>query len=177
MKNLTTLLLLLLPSFSWAEDKLNLTCVTEIPTTSFFVKDNGESVSVEMFNHNGTSYMPIFDGLATPNDLRLLKQKAKVLSSLGNNLHFNWPRAKCTEQEDLVQQCFGSTEVQKINGHNVKAWSFNSSLVMEKTAMGKFNSYKLILNLDVDGNSYYIPMKYSENECTDQAMRKTPLNE
>ncbi len=175
MKTLALASVLFLTQFSHAAEKINLLCMTEIPTTSFVVRDVEENTVVEVFHHNGTKYMPIFDGVATPNDVPTLVQKAQILSDLGNYMRFEWPREKCKKQEDLVSECFGSTEVQDLYGHKVKAWLFDSSLLMEKSLAGKFNSYKVTLNLDVDGQSLSIPMKYDVSECTDQLTMRASL--
>ncbi|MDG0815873.1 hypothetical protein [Bdellovibrio svalbardensis] len=175
MKRLAIATILFLASFAQAEEKMDLLCMTEFPSTSFVVRDIEDTTVLEVFHHNGTKYMPIFDGVATPNDVAILSEKAQILSSLGEYMRFEWPRDKCKKQEDLVSQCAGSTEVQEIEGHKVKAWHFDSELVMEKTSVGKFNSYKLTLNLDVDGKSLSIPMKYNERECTDQMTMRASL--
>ncbi|QDK38522.1 hypothetical protein [Bdellovibrio sp. NC01] len=156
---------------------MTLLCMTEIPTTSFVVRDVDDTTVVEVFHHNGVKYMPIFDGIATPNDVPTLATKGDVLTTLGSYMRFEWPRAKCKKQDDLVSNCFGSTDEQDINGHKVKAWNFDTSLVMEKTYSGKYNSYKVSLNLDVDGESLSVPMKYDQSECTDQMVMKAPIKE
>lgn len=151
---------------SLASEKMDMTCVTEFPTTSFVIREIGDRVNVQVIHHNGSQYMPIFDGLATPHDLTTLAARAKVLTSLPTHQTFEWPRTKCEIQEEMIQTCMGSTDTQELNGHQVSAWSLSSSWSTEKTAYGKFNSRKVNLNITVDGQSYSIPMKYSEEECT-----------
>ena len=119
-----------------------------------------------------TQYMPIFDGLATPNDVPVIAERAAVLSSLGTYLRFEWPLKKCRVIDTLVEYCMGSTENQEINGHKVSAWSFDTSLHVDKNFAGKFTSHKVNLSLEVDDKDYYIPMKYAEGECSNQDVFK-----
>ncbi|WP_374029991.1 hypothetical protein [Bdellovibrio bacteriovorus] len=165
MKNLFILATLLFSLDSFASGKMEMACITEYPTTSFLIREVNSTVIVEVFHHNGPKYMPIFDGVATPNDVSLLAQKASVLTSLPTILRFEWPRSKCAIQNGLIMNCLGSTEAQDINGHKVKAWSFHSSETVDTSFAGKYLSYKLALDLDIDGQSYSVPMKYQEAEC------------
>ena len=176
MKKLLILSALLLSQLAHADDKFQLLCTTEFLTTSFVIRDIDPNITVvEVFNHNGTAFMPIFDGVATPTDLSTLTARAKTLTDLGSYLRFEWPKDKCKKTDDLVEECFGSTELQDINGHKVKAWAFDSSYVTEKSMAGKFNSYKLVLNLEIDGDTYAVPMRYADTECTDQATMTNPV--
>lgn len=152
-----------------AGQKMDMACVTEYPTTSFFIREVDSTVIVEVFHHNGTGYMPIFEGLLTPNDVDNITQKAAVLRKLPATQRFEWPREKCEVQDSMVQSCFGPTEVQDQNGLKVKSWGFYSTFNSEKSFIGKTNSYKLALDLSIDGTSYYMPMKYNENECAPEA--------
>ncbi|MBV2168160.1 MAG: hypothetical protein KUL82_05575 [Bdellovibrio sp.] len=176
MKTLLLICTFLFPLASFASDKMDMACVTEFPTTSFVVREVGDTVVVEVFHHNGTGYMPIFDGLATPNDIATLAARAQTLASLPTVQRYEWPREKCETQDDMIESCFGLTDAQEMNGHKVKAWAFSSSLVMEKSFAGKFNSRKVVLDIDVDGKSFSVPMKYAENECSPYLqMRSTTL--
>lgn len=176
MKTLLLICTFLSSLTSFASDKMDMACVTEFPTTSFVVREDGDTVIVEVFHHNGTGYMPIFDGLATPNDIATLASQAQTLASLPTVQRYEWPRTKCDIQDEMIESCFGSTDTQEMNGRKVKAWAFSSSWVMEKSFAGKFNSRKVVLNIDVDGKSFSVPMKYAENECSPYLqMRSTTL--
>lgn len=157
--------LLHIPFIALATDRMDMTCVTEFPTTTFILRDDGKELHTQVIHHNGAKYMPIFDGLATPQDLGILHERANVLTDLPTNLTFTWPLDKCSVQDEMIQSCFGATAIQEYNGHKVNAWSLSTSWLTEKTPYGKFNSRKVNLNIDVDGKSYSIPMKYAEDEC------------
>lgn len=140
MKKLTITSLLFLASVGMATtvhaaEKIDFSCVTGIPTTSFVVREAADKVAIEIIHHNGTAYMPIFEGIATPSDLSVLSERAELLSSLGDYLRFEWPRSQCKKDDDgdLIAECLGSVETQEISGHKVLAWMFDSSLVMEKS--------------------------------------------
>nr|WP_295900812.1 hypothetical protein [uncultured Bdellovibrio sp.] len=158
-----------------AAGKMNMTCITEFPTTSFAIREVGDTVIVEVFHHNGPRYMPVFDGLATPSDIAKLNAKAQTLTALPTIQRFEWPRSKCRIQGTMIESCFGTTEEQDQNGFKVKGWSFYSSLVTETSFAGTYNSYKLALDLTIDGQSYSMPMKYAENECSPDSLMAREL--
>jgi len=165
MQNLLFLFISLFSLASFAADKMDMACMTEFPSTTFVVREQGDTVIVEVFNHNGPQYMPVFDGVATPNDMALLQSKANVQSKLYTIQRFEWPRSRCKIEDKMVKTCMGNTDEQDQNGLKVKGWSFSSSEVTEKSFAGTYTSYKLSVDFSIDGKSYSIPMKYSPNEC------------
>ncbi|MEK2646149.1 hypothetical protein [Bdellovibrio sp. BCCA] len=158
-----------------AAGKMDMTCITEFPTTSFAIREVGDIVIVEVFHHNGPRYMPVFDGLATPSDIAKINAKAQTLTALPTIQRFEWPRSKCQIQGTMIESCFGTTDEQDQNGFKVKGWSFYSSLVTEKSFAGTYNSYRLALDLTIDGQSYSMPMKYAENECSPESLMAREL--
>ncbi len=175
MKKIVLPLILSFSPLSFATETMDMTCVTEFPTTSFVIRDAGDKVSLQVFNHNGNQYMPIYDSLVTPHDLALLSAKAKVLLKLPETMKFEWPKEKCERQDEMIQTCMGITDEQEHNGTKVQAWSFGTSWATDKTAYGKFNYRKVSLHLTIDKQDYSIPMKYSESECGPWAMMAAKL--
>jgi hypothetical protein len=152
----------------FAAENFDLTCVTKTPSTSFVVRDQSTKITLQMLNSNGVDFIPVHDGPITSHDLALIKSQAEVVKSLGTQFTFEWPKEKCQHEDDMIESCFGSTAVQKIGSHQVKAWGFDASQIIEKSFAGKFNTRKFSLQLDVDGKSYSIPMRYADDECTTQ---------
>lgn len=176
MKQLFFLIISFVSLVASASQKMDLSCVTEYPSTSFFIREVDNTVIVEVFHHNGTGYMPIFDGLLTPNDVSMVNDQAQLLRKLPTSQRFEWPREKCESQGTMIFSCFGNTEEQIQNGHKVKGWSFYSSALSETNFVGSYKYYKLNLSLTIDGKTYSMPMKYGENECTQDvfnAQKKT----
>lgn len=169
MKHLLFALIAVFSLSTFAGQKMDMSCVTEYPTTSFFIREVDSTVIVEVFHHNGTGYMPIFEGLLTPNDVDNIAQKASIIKKLPATQRFEWPREKCEVQDTMVQSCFGPTEIQDQNGFKVKSWGFYSTYNSEKSFIGKTNTYRLTLDLSIDGTSYSMPMKYNANECAPEA--------
>lgn len=170
MKSLVFFCLSLFSLAAQSAEKMDMTCVTEFPTTSFVIRELNDKVTLQILNHNGSVYMPIFDGLATPNDMSQLVSKANLLRKLPSIMTFEWPREKCEIQDEMIQGCMGSTTTQELNDVEVSAWAFSSAWSVDKTVYGKFNSRKVTLNLTVEGQSHSIPMKYQEEECAPYAM-------
>ncbi|KYG61770.1 hypothetical protein AZI85_05990 [Bdellovibrio bacteriovorus] len=165
MKCLFTISIILFSLASAASNKMDMACVTEFPSTSFVVREAADTVIVEIFNHNGPQYRPVYDGVVTPNDLGTIAKRANVVSKLPTILRFEWPRTKCEYHGPLVKSCMGTTDEQDVNGFKVSGWSFTSSEVTEKTFAGDFKSHKVAVHFSVDGSSYSVPMTYQEHDC------------
>lgn len=169
MKRALLVLMFFAAAAAQAKDSLNLLCITEIPTTSFAFHEDGDNLRVEVLHHNGVQYMPIFEGVLTPNDLKQQSDNAQVLMSLGDHIEFLWPKSKCSKQARFLQNCFGTLPELKIAGHSVKAWSVYSAKETSQSYMGTFEQTSVTLALEVDGKNYYIPMRYFPGDCVDDA--------
>ncbi|KHD88316.1 MAG: hypothetical protein OM95_09205 [Bdellovibrio sp. ArHS] len=173
MKCLFTISIILFSLASAAANKMDMACVTEYPSTSFVVRESGNSVIVEIFNHNGPQYRPVFEGLVTPHDVSIIAQRASVVGKLPTILRFEWPREKCEYVGPLVKSCMGITDGQDINGAKVSGWAFSSAEIREKNFAGDFMYHKVAVQFDVDKVSYSIPMTYHGEDCQpDRFFRK-----
>lgn len=145
-----------------------LSCVTSVPTTSFLVRPEDSRISVEWVNHNGVEYMPIHEGVVTAYDLPILAERARVLKEVGDSLKFYFPMSGCEIFGDQkVLQCHDyNSEVQQINGHKVQGVSFYSSVLQEASIVGHFSYVTTTLMVIIDGKTYFLPMKYSLDECS-----------
>ena len=157
-------LLSLVASSSLLAAPVNMACVTEYPTTSFVAFSEGGDLNIRLIHHNGVKFMPIWSSIITPNDLPVITETASILSELGNELNFTIP-AKACGVDGMMMNCFGRSEEQVINGHKVNLWSVYTKLENEKSFAGEYNYVWSSLAIDVDGKSYWIPMKYYDYEC------------
>lgn len=164
MKFAVTLFLFLFAANSIASAPLNMICMTEHPTTSFVAMTEDEITTIKLIHHNGTEYMPVWSNLITPNDIKVIAEKAAVLTELGASLEFKIPVKSC-QVEGLLINCFSRSETQVINGRKVSLWSVSTSMENDKSLLGEYNSTWSNLGLDVDGQTYWLPMRYFENDC------------
>ncbi|MBC7714198.1 MAG: hypothetical protein H7177_12715 [Rhizobacter sp.] len=155
----------LLTSSSLLATPVNMACVTEYPTTSFIAMTDGDTINFRLFHHNGVQFMPIWSNVITPNDLPMLNEVAQVLSDLGTDLNFSMPVDSCEVQDGFLINCFGNQPAIDINGHKVALWSVYTKQDTETSFAGEFSNVWTSMAIDVDGKSYYLPMKYSEFEC------------
>lgn len=144
-------------------------CVTEPMTSSFVVyPENADFLTVRIIHHNGAGYGPIHMGIITANDLPLLNQRAQILKSLGSELDLQMSAKNCEFFDDFNFSCFGYGKTSMINGKNVRLWSVYSYQIFEKSFAGKYDYVAMNANIDVDGESYNVSMKYAIEECTNQ---------
>lgn len=160
---------LMLLSTGVRAQEIKMTCVTEFPTTSYFIRETDKKVVVEIFHHNGTEYSVVSDGLVTPHDLPLINQRAQWLTALGTFLRFEWPREKCEVQGDMLFSCMSFSEPQIINGHKVRSWSVYTTLESQQSFAGTYEYRRLNVGIEVDGQTVPIAMKYAANECHPEA--------
>lgn len=160
------LLLFLFSLTAAADDKLGFQCVGRHPTTSFFLEENGEHLVLKMLHHNGVEYMPIHEGVIVPNDLPYLEHKAQLLTRLGSQVEFRFPKAKCQSYGEGLIACRAG-ERKNIGGLDVEALH----LLTEKNTRHAFDmkiEYRRVeLSLHVAGDPPVkeISMNYEPNEC------------
>lgn len=151
-----------------SDTDLTVTCFTGFPTTTFLVAPTGDgkNVTVRVYHHNGTDYMPIHSGVVVPHDFTLLSKRAKELTSLGNDYQFSFPREKCEVIADMVLHCSDfKAEAQTINGRTVRGFSFYSTASREVSFAGTYDYLDLTMFIDIDGESYFQPMRYDRPDC------------
>lgn len=159
-----TVILTLFSAMTATASPVNMACITEYPTTTFIGQTEGDKINFRLIHHNGVKYMPIWSSVITPNDLSVLTEVASVLSDLGDELTFSMDEKNCNV-DGLLINCFGSDEVQEIGGHKVTMWGVYTSATTDTSFAGIYNYIWSTMALDIDGKSYYVPMRYGENEC------------
>ncbi len=165
-------LLSMVASTSLMAAPVNMACVTEHPTTSFVALTENGNINVRLIHHNGVKYMPVWSSIITPNDLSVITEKANILTELGNVMNFTIPSSAC-EVDGMMINCFGQSEVQEINGHKVNLWAVYTKIENERSFAGEYNSIWSNLAIDVDGKTYWLPMKYYDYECFQELNAKS----
>lgn len=168
------LLLVLATIISTTASAIDFGCVTEIPTTTFVAQTEDDFVQIQLFHHNGVKYAPVWNNLITMNDLPVITERAKLLAELGEHLKFSMPSKNCQINGNLLN-CFGFQPSIEINGHQVSLWSVYTVASTEVSHAGEFNYIEANLALDIDGQTVFVPMKYSDWECFNNFKKKGHL--
>ncbi|MEM7647495.1 MAG: hypothetical protein AAF203_11335, partial [Pseudomonadota bacterium] len=154
---LAILILGLMGAQAQAKD-FKLECHTAMLTTSLIIESKGPQATVNMINFNGTQYMPIHEGLVTPNDLPLLQKQANVLQSLPENMEMVTESKNCEWMDGFKGQCFGRGP-QQLGAMTSDGFHI---MVMEKqTTILDYSPFRSVfarLRLRIDGKSYALPM-------------------
>lgn len=158
-----------------SDAELALVCVTEMPTTSMILQPVAEKdvLHLTVMHHHGTNYMPIHEGVVVPNDLAILDARAKVLAALGTMYEFDLPKSGCKLVADKVFQCnnYGSPGT-VIGGKKVSLLSLYSSATKDVSFAGTYDYVTLTMFLEIDGQTYFVPMRYFENECLHKRLER-----
>lgn len=174
MKFFSSFFAFLLPLLAVAEEPIHLTCVTEFPTTSFLIEQKGEEVVARVIHHNGMKYQPLWSSTITPNDLSMLEERASVMNKLSTDMSFRWPRKNCVKHGEFRFECFGTSDVQTINGLKVEPYALYTSLVSHDNLAGKYEELKVYMSYDINGKGgFSTEMNYPLNpfaSCVPRAL-------
>lgn len=151
---------------SKAPVRLNFSCVTLYPTTSFLASSAGNKVFIRLINHNGVKLMPIVSSPMTANDLPLLQHKAHLLSALGKESLFEFDLKNCTHHKDGTLHCFGSYPIKGIEtSAPYKGLSIGIRFVNTKMYDMEISEILVSAQIQVNGESFDVTMPYSPEDC------------
>lgn len=168
MKTLVTILTLF-PLFAQAAElpSIEMSCVSQFPTTSYLVESRGEELVVRVIHHNGTKYAPAISGIYTPNDLPILAKRAALVEKMADDMTFRWPLKNCKKHEGMRVECFGTDDVQEGKGKaKIAPFAFYTTKTSEEGIAGKWEYLNVTMSFDVNGErDASIDMRYFDGEC------------
>jgi hypothetical protein len=141
-------------------------CVSQLPTTSFMAKTEGDELVLTTIHHNGTAFMPIHDGIVVPHDLAYLSEVSNILTTMGEQNDFRFPLKKCSIDGPGQLDCFGGGS-QSFQGRQMEALNLYTSKLRESAFGKNFDQVKVTLSIYVHDYAPVqdIVMKYETNEC------------
>ncbi len=154
-----------------AEPIIDVACVTETPTTSFFLVEKNGQVDVRVMHHNGSAYIPFRSSLITPSDIPVLSKQAALLAKLGDTWEFTFKRADCQVDAPLFFQCLGDATSFQQNGIKVRPYSISVTDTVQKTLWGNFHHKALKLSFEVGEGTVenlQIENQFLPGECMTQ---------
>ncbi|MGZ3692664.1 MAG: hypothetical protein ACXWQO_00220 [Bdellovibrionota bacterium] len=169
MKALALILFLVaVPGFAASKsvEGMGFRCISKYPTTSFILEEKGDEMVLRMIHHNGVGYMPIHEGIVVPNDLGFLAAKAKILTRLGAETEFRFPKAKCKTYGAGLLSCSGG-ERRNIDGLDVEALHLITEKNTKQVFDDKIEYVRIELSLNIMGNPPVseLSMNYAPEEC------------
>lgn len=164
------LIAMLLPVFSFAKSNVGpeFTCMTELPTTTFYVRSKGSQseplTELKVVHHFGANTLPIHNGIVTAVDFPYLQQKANLMKKLGDSFTVNFKTEKCEISGPGLYSCASSTPIE-INGIDIRSYSFVTRVIETKVYEYTFKSHQVTFSFVFEGMNYDMPMVYSPEEC------------
>lgn len=143
---------------------LNLKCVTQAPTTSYVAKTEGDKIYMSVVHHNGTAYMPIFNGNITPSDLPLLKEHSELLQKLGERIEITFDKANCNSYGSGLYSC-GLGKVTSKTNVPVERASFLTKVVTESVFDVRFEKIVASVGVYIDSRYYKIENDFYFGTC------------
>lgn len=158
------------------EANINMSCVTEFPSTSFFVRQYDKEVKVRVIHHNGVKFAPIWSGLITPHDISTITEAADSVAKLGDEFEITWKRDACNADSEMFFQCVGQAQdFTTATGEKVHPWAISVYDVTENSIYGEFKKKSISLRFNVDEKSNQITMDYYPKDCfIDSSKVSTP---
>lgn len=144
---------------------IELSCVTEFPTTTFIIGTAQDEVIARMINHNGMKYTPAISGVFTPNDLKILTERAELAQKLNSDMYFRFNRSMCEKGPGYSFYCIGVKEPQTVNGAKVETLYISVSKTTTESVGFTSVSHIVRLSLRIDGKDVPIEMHYHERDC------------
>ena len=145
----------------------NFACLNSPETAYYQVIDRGDEVTVRAAHLYGPGAVPVFEGIVSANDLVRIGKYATAIDSIGETQTFTFPKANCQRRGDYLIQCqdFKNAPVQMMNGHKVRGLSFYTTHMMLDTIEVSYELVQMNLYLEIDGESYFLPMRYNPRDC------------
>jgi hypothetical protein len=139
---------------------LNLTCSTELPTTSIFVKSFDDRVILRILHHNGLNFAPIHSGVITLNDIPFIEKKGSLFTKMGEHIVLEFELSRCKKHQEGNYSCYNSTPT-TINELEVKSFGFQTYKSTSELYGMSFENLIFRLNLTVGNRSLSSSIEYS----------------
>lgn len=151
-----------------APKAITASCVTEIPTTSFILETQGDTLVVQVNHHHGTKFVPISSTLVTGSDLPRLNELALMMSHLGDSAVYRFPIQGCKfpdPADTALFVCFPGQRT-RVNGMTVEPWTVYTVRRTETSFAGAYEKLLIQMILQIDGQAYSFGMEYAPSECS-----------
>ena len=158
-------LALLLSLSATAAEPVKLTCITELPSTSFIVETKDDKVSMRVIHHHGAKYAPISTGLVTNADLTQLKNRAEIITALGDSFSVDWERSNCHFHDVGGLPSCTNGSARQVGKLKIEGFGFISFAVKTHLWDYVFNEINIRFYFTSNGQRYEMPMTFQASEC------------
>lgn len=152
-------------------------CMTEMPSTSFFLESTADTLVVQVVHHNGTKFVPIALGLVNAYDLPRLNDLALMMSHLGERAVYRFPLSGCAFPQAGDKELFVCFPGQKtrIGGMEVEPLTVYTVRRTEESFAGSFQKLEIHMSVQVGGRGYSFAMEYAPSECLFTVPEQKPI--
>ncbi len=147
--------------------EVGVTCWTKsFPTTSVnLFKNSNNKFQLNVTHHNGVKFAPIHKGVITSHDLKHLKKKSEVFTSLGDRYSVQFEFNNC-EQKDGYLSCY-TRDQDNLNNKGLRNYSFR---LYRETVLSngyEFNHWSAHFDVMINGDNlvYNSVMQYQQDDC------------
>ena len=151
-----------------SQEPIQLRCMTGMPTTSFVVYTQDDSVKMNLIHHNGPRYMPIFTGTVTPSDFDYLQDKAALLTQIPENITVEWKRSDCKVGDAGIYECTRGGILQ-LGSLKISSPAFYTSRTTRRSLSATVEEMNVKFSFIVYSGSFGyihdIKMNYNLNDC------------
>ena len=141
-----------------------MSCITEMPTTSYFLSEIPEGYELMVYHHNGVDYMPIHDGTITIADTPKLVIRAEKMKRIGQQSLIRFTKDQCKNEGGPLWRCYSKGEV-TLGGLKVKDVGFSMGAKFTNYQGFEWKSTETFLHLNLDGENLMIQLSFPDQAC------------
>lgn len=147
-----------------AQAKMVMSCVTEFPTTSYFLSEIEQGYELMVYHHNGVDFMPIHDGTVTLNQAPKLVERAEKMKKIGQQALVRFSKQQCSTEGGGLWRCYSKGEV-LLGGLKVKDVGFSMGAKFTNYQGYEWKSTETFFHLNLDGENLMIQLSFPEGAC------------
>lgn len=140
-----------------------LSCVTELPTTSYLISDEGDHYNLHIYHHNGVDFMPVHKGMVVPKEIPNLAKRAQTLMTMGVRPVVRFEKKEC-EQNGILWRCF-TNKPKRLGELDTESVYFAMGKLDSNYDGFKWSSIETFLILNVEGESMSVSLSFQEKDC------------
>ncbi len=153
-------------TFSYAvagTPKTRMVCATAPLSTSYTLLELEDAFELQVKHHNGTDYMPIYNGLITKKDLETLGAWLEIFVRLGDAHTIFFDKSQC-QQSEFGWKCVKPTP-SRIGNLEVQNFSFEISAKKVTWKDSERINYDVSFAFLFKNAGYNLPMIYENRNC------------
>lgn len=140
-----------------------LSCVTEMPTTSYVISDEGDHYNLHIYHHNGVDFIPVHKGMVVPREIPNLAKRAQTLMTMGVRPVVRFEKSEC-ENKGVLWRCF-TNQPKRLGELEAKTVYFAMGKLHSNYDGYEWTNIETFLILNIENESLTVSLPFQEKDC------------